>query len=267
MTLRERFQPGTVLLGGHRGNPHEHPENTLASFRSAIALGVDVIECDVHLSSDGHLVVIHDHTLERTTNGSGPVGRRTWAELRALDAGRGEQLPELDEVLDLARGHVGVAIEIKSLPVRYTGLEGKLVETLRAHRMVEDCAVICFDHRVVRHVRDLEPGLVVGALVAGRPLLLPELLTYARAEVYSPHWSFADDDLVREVHELGAVVGVWTVDDAETVEHCLRAGVDAIYSNRPGVVAQLLADRGARRPAPAETGNPGRSLEWRPAGI
>jgi len=248
LTLRERFQPGTVLLGGHRGNPHEHPENTRASFQSAIELGVDVIECDVHLSADGHLVVIHDHTLERTTNGTGTVGRRTWAELRGLDAGRGERLPELDEVLDLARGRVGVAIEIKSLPVRYAGLEQKLVETLRAHRMVEDCAVICFDHRVIRHVRDLEPGLVVGALVAGRPLLLPQLLEYARAEVYSPHWSFADDDLVSEVHECGAVVGVWTVDDEETVERCMRAGVDAIYSNRPGVVAPLLADWGAKRP-------------------
>lgn len=248
MTLRERFQPGTVLLGGHRGNPHQHPENTLASFQSAIGLGVDVIECDVHLSADDHLVVIHDHTLERTTNGTGAVGRRSWAELRGLDAGRGERLPELDEVLDLARGQVGVAIEIKSLPVRYPGLEQKLVDTLRAQDMVDDCAVICFDHRVIRHVRDLEPGLVVGALVAGRPLLLPQLLEYARAEVYSPHWSFADEDLVREVHDCGAVVGVWTVDDEDTVVRCLRAGVDAIYSNRPGIVAQLLADRDVRRP-------------------
>ena len=220
----------------------------MASFRSAIELGVDVIECDVHLSADGHLVVIHDHTLDRTTDGHGPVGHKTWAELRGLDAGDGERLPELDEVLELARGRVGVAIEIKSLPVRYAGLEQKLVDTVRAHRMTDDCAVICFDHRVVRHVRDLDPGLVVGALVAGRPLLLRELLEYARAEVYSPHWSFADEDLVNEAHECGAVVGVWTVDDRATVDLAVRAGVDAIYSNRPGVVAQLLADQGVRRP-------------------
>ncbi|GAC1327693.1 MAG: glycerophosphodiester phosphodiesterase [Candidatus Dormibacteria bacterium] len=236
-----------MLLGGHRGNPAEHPENTLASFQSAIDLGVDVIECDVHLSQDGHLVVIHDHTLERTTSGTGPVGRYDWVELRALDAGGGQRLPELVEVLELARGRVGVAIEIKSLPVRYAGLEARLVETLRDQRMTEDCAVICFDHRVIRHVRDLEPALVVGALVAGRPLLLPQLLEYARAEVYSPHWSFADADLVREVHDCGAVVGVWTVDDHDTVDRCLTAGVDAIYSNRPGLVAGVLAERGLRR--------------------
>jgi len=235
-----------VLLGGHRGNPAEHPENTLVSFQSAIELGVDVVECDVHLSSDGRLVVIHDHTLDRTTDGTGMVGRQAWADLRRLDAGLGQKLPELDEVLELARGRVGVAIEIKSLPIRYPGLEERLVQTLRDHRMTEDCAVICFDHRVVRQVRDLEPALVVGALVAGRPLLLPQLLEYARAEVYSPHWSFADDDLVREVHECGAVVGVWTVDDEYTVDHCVAAGVDAIYSNRPRLVAAALAARGLR---------------------
>ena len=237
-----------MLLGGHRGNPYEHPENTLASFASAIGLGVDVIECDVHLTADGQLAVIHDHTLDRTTNGKGRVGHQTMLALSGLDAGNGERVPELAEVLELARGRVGVAIEIKSQPVRYGGLEERLVQVLRDQRMVDECAVICFDHRVIRHVRDLEDRLVVGALVAGRPLLLPELLAYARAEVYSPHWSFADRDLVAETHECGAVVGVWTVDDDLTLAEVLSAGVDAIYSNRPGFIAGRLAARGARRP-------------------
>lgn len=237
-----------MLLGGHRGNPHDHPENTLASFQSAIDLGVDVIECDVHLTSDGHLAVIHDHTLDRTTSGSGPVSANSMAQLRRLDAGDGEPIPELTEVLELARGRVGLAIEIKSLPVRYPGLEEMLVQTLRDLRMVDECAVICFDHRVIRKVRDLEEGLVVGALVAGRPLLLPELLAYARAEVYSPHWSLADEDVVTETHECGAFVGVWTVDEPATLDTVVAAGVDAVYSNRPGVMAAALAERGVRRP-------------------
>lgn len=237
-----------MLLGGHRGNPFEQPENTIASFASAIELGVDLVECDVHLSSDGHLAVIHDHTLERTTNGFGRVGAQTMNALRHLDAGNGEPVPELDEVLELARGRVGLAIEIKSLPVRYPGLEERLVEAVRDHRMVDDCAVICFDHRVIRKVRDLEDGLVVGALVAGRPLMLPELLAYARAEVYSPHWSFVDEGVVEETHQCGAVVGVWTVDDLSTLDAMIDVGVDAVYSNRPGVIAEALAARGARRP-------------------
>jgi glycerophosphoryl diester phosphodiesterase len=218
---------------------------------------VDVIECDVHLSSDGHLAVIHDHTLERTTNSAGAVGARSMDQLRRLDAGNGEPVPELDEVLELARGRVGLAIEIKSLPVRYPGLEERLVETIRDHGMVDDCAVICFDHRVIRKVRDLEEGLVVGALVAGRPLLLPELLAYARAEVYSPHWSFVDEEVVAQTHQSGAVVGVWTVDDLATLDAVVGAGVDAVYSNRPGVIAGALAERGARRTQVGPTGKAG----------
>src|SRR4029077_17376805 len=107
-----------------------------------------------------------------------------------------------------------------------------LVETLRESGMVDEAAVICFDHRVLREVHDLEPGLVLGALVAGRPLLLPELLRYSGATVYSPHWSYCDPETVAEVHQGGAVVGVWTVDDRPTLEACLAMGIDAIYTNR-----------------------------------
>ena len=235
-------------MGGHRGNPAEHPENTLASFASAIELGVDVIECDVHLTSDQRLAVIHDHTLDRTTDGNGRVGARTLEELRGLDAGAGERIPVLEEVLDLARDRVGVAIEIKSLPILYPGIEAKLVETLRAARMTTECAVICFDHRVVRRLHDLEPELVLGVLIAGRPLLLPELLEYAGASVYSPHWSYCDVETVTEVHECGAVVGVWTVDDDATLNACLAMGVDAVYTNRPREILAAMAGAAATQP-------------------
>jgi glycerophosphoryl diester phosphodiesterase len=239
--VRDRFTPGKLLLGGHRGNPAEYPENTLASFASAIAIGVEVIECDVHLTRDGRLAVIHDHTLERTTNGKGEVGLRTMAELQELDAGGGQRIPELAEVLELAHGTVGVAVEVKSLPVRYPGIEEKLVDALRNADMARDSAVISFDHRVVRRVRELSQDVVGGVLVAGRPLLLEEMLRWADAEVYSPHWSFVDSETVAEVHRAGAVIGVWTVDDKQTLERCLGLGVDAVYTNRPGRLREALA--------------------------
>ena len=239
--MRQRFTPGKLLLGGHRGNPDEFPENTIASFASALELGVQVIECDVHLTRDGRLAVIHDHTLDRTTNGKGPVGARTMAELKQLDAGDGQQIPELVEVLELARGQAGVAVEVKSLPVKYPGIEEKLVESLRAAGMAGDSAAISFDHRVVKRVRELDRDVVGGVLVAGRPLMLPELLRWADAEVYSPHWSFVDSETVAEVHAAGAVVGVWTVDDEETLSRCQGLGVDAVYTNRPRRLLEALA--------------------------
>src|SRR5256886_9959939 len=103
----------------------------MRSFRSAMAVGCDLIECDVHLSSDSRLVVIHDHTLERTTNGKGLVRDHSAAELRRLDAGEGERIPLLQEVIELAIGKVGLVIEIKQVPIQYPGLEDKLVAMLR----------------------------------------------------------------------------------------------------------------------------------------
>jgi glycerophosphoryl diester phosphodiesterase len=184
--------------------------------------------------------VIHDHTLDRTTDATGPVARRTMAELVKVDAGGGQPVPRLEEVLDVARGRAGIAIEVKSLPVKYKGIEERLVEVLRDAAMVADTVVLSFDHRVVRRVRELEDGVVGGVLVAGRPLLLPELLEYSRAEVYSPQWSFLDPETVDEVHACGAVVGVWVVDDDDTLQRCLGLGVDAVYSNRPGAILELM---------------------------
>src|SRR5207237_5361571 len=140
-TMRQRLEAaraeGRIMLGGHRGNPAEHPENTLSSFRSAIGAGCDLVECDVHLTTDGELAVIHDHTLERTTNGTGLVGAHSLAELRKLDAGEGQPIPLLEELFELVRDRVGLVIETKQNPIPYPGLEEKLVATLREHGMVD----------------------------------------------------------------------------------------------------------------------------------
>src|SRR5260370_42619921 len=143
-----------MLLGGHRGNADECPENTLASFRSAIELDVDVIECDVHLSDDGGLAVIHDHLLDRTTDGSGLVRDYTMAELKRFDAGAwkdprfaGERIPSLDEVLAVAKGRGGVAIEIKNLPLPYAAIENAVVRAVKEGRLVVRGVEVSFGAR------------------------------------------------------------------------------------------------------------------------
>ena len=136
----------------------------MRSFRSAIAVGCDLIECDVHLSSDGRLVVIHDHTLERTTNGTGLVRDHTCAELRRLDAGQGEKIPLLQEVIELAIGKVGLVIEIKQVPIQYPGLEEKLLAMLRQLGAVAECAIVSFHHPSIHALRAMEPSLQLGIL-------------------------------------------------------------------------------------------------------
>jgi glycerophosphoryl diester phosphodiesterase len=231
---------GRPLLGGHRGNPAHHPENTMRSFRSAIAAGCDLIECDVHLSSDGRLVVIHDHTLERTTNGQGLVRDQTAADLRKLDAGEGEHIPLLHDVIELALGKVGLVIEIKQLPIVYEGLEEKLVNMLRQLGAVEECAVISFHHPAIRKLRDLEPRLQLGILEGARPIDPARMLKEAKADIFSPHWAAMDRDLVSQVHNAGGAVGVWTVDDDAAIAWCKYCRPDSIFTNRPVEVGQAL---------------------------
>ena len=237
---RRARESGVPLVGGHRGNPAEHPENTLGSFRSAIELGVDMIECDVHLSADGELVIIHDHTLERTTDGAGLVAQRTLAELRRLDAGGGERLPVLAEVCELARGRVGLCIETKQIPIPYAGLEEKLIACLGALGMLDQTAVISFDHRAVRRLKELEPRLAAGVIEGARPIDPAGLMRGADADIYSPHWGAMDPELVEEIHAAGGVVGVWTVDDAAAVAWCQACRPDSVFTNRPREILPAL---------------------------
>jgi glycerophosphoryl diester phosphodiesterase len=214
----------------------------MRSFRSAIAVGCDLIECDVHLSSDGRLVVIHDHTLERTTNGAGLVRDYTAAELRKLDAGEGEKIPLLQEVVELALGKVGLVIEVKQVPPLYPGLEEKLVNMLRQLGAVPECAVVSFNHAVIHELRQIESGLQLGILEGARPMNPARLLRESGADVYSPHWGAADPDVVREVHAAGGAVGVWPVDDEAAIAWCRWCRPDSIFSNRPKEVLAALRD-------------------------
>src|SRR5256885_15362651 len=241
--LAAKLRSGRMLLGGHRGNPDEYPENTLASFRSAIELGVDLIELDVQGSEEGGLPVIHDHLLDRPTNGSGLVRDQTMAELRRFDAGSwkdprfaGEPIPSLDEVLALAKGKVGVAIEIKNLPLPYPGIENAIVQAVRGAGMVGDVVVISFDHRSVKRIAELDPQILTGLLEASRPVDILRVMDDAEADVFCPHWASIEPDTAEELHAAGKLIGVWTVDDPGSLAWSKALRANAIYTNKPRTI-------------------------------
>jgi glycerophosphoryl diester phosphodiesterase len=239
-TLAAKFRSGRILLGGHRGNAAECPENTLASFRSAIELGVDVIECDVHRTDDGALAVIHDHLIDRTTDGSGLVRDYTMDELKRFDAGSwkdpkfaGERIPSLGEVLEVAKGKVGVAIEIKNLPLPYAGIEEAVVDAVRNAGMEQEVVVISFDHRAVKRIGELEPEITTGVLEASRPVDVLGVMDDADADIFCPHWAAVDPATAAEVHDVGKLLGVWTVDDGFSLAWSKALPANAIYTNKP----------------------------------
>src|SRR5215831_1605155 len=152
LPLRERLQRGRgrVWVCGHRGAMGHCPENTMISFERGLELGADWIELDVHLSRDEALIVIHDETLDRTTDGHGLVRDHTLAELRQLDAGDGQRLMTLDEVLDWASQRTAVVdIEIKNAPIYYEEIEDAVVVAETRAKMVDRVIVISFDHASV----------------------------------------------------------------------------------------------------------------------
>jgi len=223
------------------------PENTMASFEKALGLGADIIELDVHLSRDGHLIVIHDPMVERTTDGMGYVQGLTLEELKALDAGRhfrpafaGERIPTLDEVLEWAKGKMAVAIEVKNGPVYYSGIEEKVVEVLDQHGMTDSALVISFDHICAKKIKEIQPKLVTGVLYACRPVSAVGMARQADASMLLPHWSYVVPQLIEEAHSAGLIVGPWVVDDPALMKWLIDIGVDAIGTNYPDQLRAVL---------------------------
>ena len=159
-----------LLKIAHRGYSERYPENTMIAFEKAMEAGADMIELDVHLSADKKLVVIHDETIDRTSDGSGRVGHMTVHELQRYnyncgDAGAGFcALPLLEDVMDLVKGKSLLNIEIKNLPSRYNGIEDALINALRDTDFIENTVVSSFDHFSLMMIKDHEPSLKTGML-------------------------------------------------------------------------------------------------------
>ncbi len=243
---------GRVWVIGHRGAMGHCPENTFVSFERALELGADWIELDVHLTRDGALAVIHDETVDRTTDGHGLVKDHTLAELKKLDAGAwfgreyaGQRIPSLDEVLVWARErNTVVDIEIKNAPSFYEGIEEAVVESLDRSGMAEQVIVISFDHRSVQRVKALDSRVVTGVLYAARPTDAGVgLAAAAQADAVLPHWAYVTPEDVRVAHEAGLAVAPWATSDPEVLRSLITAGVDAIGTNHPDILRQVLSKR------------------------
>ncbi len=234
-----------VLRVGHRGAKGHAPENTLASFERGVALGVDAVETDVHLSADGEVVIIHDHTVDRTTNGKGFVKDLTVAQLQALDAGSwydprfaGERILTLRELLDWARDRVPVAIEIKNGPIYYPGIAAKTLALLREYGMLGQAILISFDHFVLRECKMLEPEVATGILYAGRLVDPVAAAQAAGADALHPAWAFVTPDLIEMAHAAGLAVSPWCPNDRPTLQWLEARGVDSIGTDYPDLFAR-----------------------------
>jgi glycerophosphoryl diester phosphodiesterase len=243
------------LVIAHRGDSAHRPENTLASFQSALEVGAALVEFDVQLTRDGHVVVIHDPTVDRTTNGCGLVSEMSLVELRALSAGypdrfgssySGERIPTLAEVLAFLRGRVRAMVEIKGDSVSddaVGGVEARTIEEVRRQGMSAELALVSFDTRALRRCRDLAPEIVRGHLF-GQPGLEQAVAACQEvgAQVMMPEKTLLSEEARDRARSAGLKLATWVVDDPEELEPLRRFELYGLASNRPGVMLEALAD-------------------------
>lgn len=219
---------GRVLILGHRGASGAAPENTLRAFALAAEAGADGIELDVQPSADGVPVIMHDETVERTTDGRGRVADLTYAALAALDAGAGERVPTLEEALTLARGRLFVDIEIKD-----PGIEPAVAALVARLEMAEQVAVSSFYPASLAGMRAAAPHLARWLLsVDWSPEVLATALELGAAGV-APHHPRIDDELVATARARGLAVVAWTVNAEPDLRRLLALGVDGLISDYP----------------------------------
>jgi len=230
-----------VIITSHRGAGSLEPENTLRAMQRAIALGVDQIETDAQLTRDGYLVLMHDPTVDRTTNGTGKVAELTFAEIRQLNAGHGERIPTLQEALALTRGKVVLQIELKG-----PGTALPVVQTVEAADAVDQVILTSFKHQWLVEAQVQNPKLHTGAL--WRRLPTDTVRQTQQLGLHALHiWhEFIDEQLVKDAHERGLLVRAWNTEKEDDMRRLIGLGVDAIGSDRPDLLLDVCRQMGVR---------------------
>lgn len=238
------------LIYGHRGASAYAPENTLEAFQLAMNMGADGFELDVHMSSDGHLVVIHDETVDRTTNGTGFVRDFTLAQLKTLDASngmtayQGARIPTLEEVFNLVRHtrHI-VNVEIKTDECFYPGIEEKCLELAAGMGLEERVIYSSFNHFTLMKLRQMKPDVRLGMLF-GDIMVKPweyarqlgiDYLHPMKLNIYTP-------DFAKDAEKAGYGVNMWTINDVQTMQVCLEQNA-GIITNYPDIAVALRTEK------------------------
>lgn len=237
-----------MLIIGHRGARALGPENTLSALRKGMACA-DLVEVDLRLTRDGIPVAIHDATVDRTTNGVGPVKGYTVEDLAGLDAGEGERIPTLQEILGLVHSKTGLVVEIKE-----PGTEAIVVSALM-EMMPERLFLVSFHPGSVATMKNLLPGAQTGLIYSeetGDPIALARSV---QADLLLPRWDRVSHELVERAHAAGLLIVPWVLNTEDDIREALRLSIDGFSSDDPCAARRYLEGLAAERPVrPASPG-------------
>lgn len=262
------FKNDGPMVIAHQGGEKLAPSNTMAAFTNAAEMGVDVLETDIHITKDGHLVTIHDPTVDRTTNGSGKVADMTLEEIQKLDAGyhfkdldgkysfrgKGVYIPTVEEMFQTFTD-VKIEIEIKddNPPERIEEMSEKLWELIKKYKMEDKIIIGSFDQEILNTFEKFSMGQV--ATSGGRSEVKSFVIfhKFFLRNLYSPKvdsfqiptedsgFDLTDQKLINGAHRLGMDIHYWTIDDPETMKELIDAGADGILTNRPDLLLDIVS--------------------------
>lgn len=236
------------LVWTHRGASGYAPENTLAAFQKAVDLGADGVELDIQLTKDDQIVVIHDETIDRTSDGKGWVKDYTLEELRAFNYNRTKpeykhaDIPTMREVFELLKPTgLFINIEIKTGVVFYEKIEEKILALTKEMGMEDRVCYSSFNHYTVTRIHELKPDAEVGFLYADGPIDMPSYgVKHGVNALHPALYNLQYDGFVKECKEKGLKLNVWTVNERPYMEMCCQYGVDAIITNYPDIAKEVV---------------------------
>jgi glycerophosphoryl diester phosphodiesterase len=253
--------PHHPLIIAQRGASADAPEHTIAAFELALAHGADGLDLDVHLSRDAQPVVIHDFTLERTTDGAGPVNQYSVRELKRLDVGgwrggafRGQRIQTLQEVFERFRGRTRFWVTLRGGADLYPGIAERVASTVESYGVLEQSLVQCLDHRSFDQIRVLNSELGLGAVLMQPPLDPPGYLI-AGLRAVSADASLLARQSVVAFREVGLDCYVWTCDEPAQVDRLVEWGVSGLITARPGQLSARLTRQPPSGALPPRSGS------------
>ena len=220
-----------MLCIGHRGAMGYEPENTLLAIAKALTLDVDWIEIDVY-NIENNLIVFHDRDLSRTTNGTGDIYDYSFADLRSLDAGKGQQIPTLAEVFDLVDRRCGINIELKGIHTAELVIN-LITEYVERGWQYKDFLVSSFNHYELKQIKDACPQIAIGILIYNLPLNYLDIATALNAVVIIASYDFVTPEIVENIHNRGFKIFVYTVNKLKDIQRMKLLNIDGIISNYP----------------------------------
>lgn len=232
--VTHRYRGREILVIAHRGGGDLFSENTMSAFKGVEKLGVDAVECDVQITKDGNLAVIHDPDLKRTAGIDMKVRDLETSELKKIKVGGKEDIPMLEEVFDAI--HIPLVIELKSMETASSLMK---LFTKRPE-LLDRSVIISFFHDALLMMKNRFPGIKCGALIAGFPIDPVYMVKQCDCSIIAINYEGLTSSYVDRCHKGGLQVSVWAPDDISGISESLNAGVDAIGSDRPDIVIKLI---------------------------